>query len=221
MASITTQRQVGAAYLRPLKTPIYDTMDMPSAVAIPSLGFFQVPQGQNLPVAAVAKTAAETNLQTSSQLGVPQQFDLFGFQAHVHYAGGYRLNAANSIIFANDMIIIYEASVIKFILGSNRISLQLPFSKVPAGPMFLSGPKSTAVDAIALNTIQNGTPGAKEFVKHFSSTPGEEAMKPIFIDSSENFALSLEWPVAAAQVNALGNTTRITMYMVGILYASL
>jgi hypothetical protein len=44
---------------------------------------------------------------------------------------------------------------------------------------------------------------------------------PIFINSAENFALSLEYPVAAMGLTAAGTNTRITFYMVGILYASL
>ena len=80
MSNVTVAKPSPRAALRALKQPLYDTMECPAdANAVNNLTFFQAPIGQALNVTAVLKTVAETNLTQAGQLGVPQEFDLFGF----------------------------------------------------------------------------------------------------------------------------------------------
>ena len=67
------------AALRPLKQPLYDTVLYPN-YGKSKFNFFTVPMGQPLSCGFHNKTSDETNMQSSSQLGTPQEFHLYGFR---------------------------------------------------------------------------------------------------------------------------------------------
>ena len=66
-------RKRPVALLRKLTQPLYDTNILEGGAAVPSpLQFFVLPQGTQMPVTAVNKTEADTNMKMASQIGYPQ-----------------------------------------------------------------------------------------------------------------------------------------------------
>ena len=124
MSNITMSQPAGAALLRKLRQPLYDTNILENAVAPALYQFFVLPLGNAMPVTAVAKTEADTNLNQASQLGVPQMFDLesFNFEYFIHT----NTDVAN---LAADIFQLYGQSVFTFFFGQNRPWLELPLSQ--------------------------------------------------------------------------------------------
>jgi hypothetical protein len=220
MASqLKVQKAVPSAALRALKQPLFDTMEAPLLVnAVTNLTFFQTPVGQALNVSGNLKTIAETNLTQAGQLGIPQEFEMFGINVTVNYAGGYYDDGLGTLLadFLDDMAIIYEQSILRFIFGQNRPWLTIPLTAIPHGDFMLTGANQTADDSESFEFISNGESSSKEFYKFFAND------RPVYINSAENFTTRLEYPNAVnLGLSANGAETRITTYLVGILYTAL
>jgi len=186
------------SYLRPLKQPLYDTMQYPAA-GVNALSFFQVPQGQAL-VAGVNKTAVHTNLTQAGQLGTPQQFDLFGFQCKLPVV---TINADWDALIAN--------GVFTFSFGQNRQWLTVPLAYVPAG-ISKDGYAATTVGATTIESHHNGQGLISNYLNF---TVGNN---PIRIHSNESFNVTLTWPTVIPTPTVAVN---ITVYLLGILYSGL
>jgi len=216
---ITVQEPAPRAALRALKQPVFDTMECPGAGApVANLTFFQAPLGQNLNVTGVAKTAAETNLNQAGQLGVPQEFDLFGFNITWENDDYWfeDTGAVGSLPnFILDSVEIYEASVFQFFFGQQRAWLQIPLVKVPHGPFCVTGPGDVAIDTEKYYNIHCGESTKDEFLKFLANDA------PISIHSAENFSARIDWPLAAMGLTANGVNSKIKVYLVGVLYAAL
>ena len=192
------------ATLRPLKQPLYDTENIPTAGGAAALQFFQRPIGQafaNVPVGA-GKTLADTNLTQASQLGTPNEFDVWGFNVRTNVA-----------ITQADHQVAMGQGVFTFNFGQGRPWLQTQLRDVPAG---VDSHGSMAVDgAGALDVrqiITNGVPSVKEL---YSFAVGR---KPVRIRSNETFNVVINWPNANP---APAVFVRLTTLIRGIYYSSL
>lgn len=191
------------AVLRPLKQPLYDTENIPSAGGVAQLVYFQRPFGQaiaNIPVAA--KTYADTNMQQASQLGTPQEFDLFGFNVRL----------GDTVTLA-DFQAVMDQGVFVFNFGQGRPWLRAQLADFPTG----CGPTgSTAIDGAMAQVLQNlpvqGPPSSHEF---YNFCVGK---KPVRIRSNETFNVELNWPNGAPNPVVF---VRVTVLLRGILYTSL
>jgi len=184
--------------LRPLKQPIYDTNIYPAAGAA-AMQFFAIPLGQPMPVTAVAKTLADTNLQQASQLGTPNNFELYGFkfkyQQSVNVAANYQG--------------IYDTGVFTFNFGQQRPWLQVPLTRIPAGTMTTGEVTidGQAAPGAEIFSLSNG-PSRTDSYYNFTIK-----RRPIIINSNEVFSATLTYPLGAVAVTA---DTRIQVYLVGI-----
>ncbi len=191
------------AALRPLKQPLYDTENVPSAGNAAQLIYFQRPIGQNLAFAPVAaKTLADTNLTQASQLGTPTEFDLYGFN--------FRLG--DTVTLA-DFQQVMDQGVFTFNFGQNRPWLQTQLGDIPTG-VGITGSLSIdgAVAQVLNNLVTQAPPSVKEY---YSFAVGK---KPVRIRSNETFNVQLDWP------NANPNPVvfvRATVILRGIKYTSL
>lgn len=193
---IALSRPAPAGYVRALRNPLYDSDDL-LAAATTQVRLFQVPLGQN-DASGNAKTEAETNLTIGGQLANPQMFDLFGFQFEVQ----------NDVVLA-DAFLIYTSGVFEFSFGTQRIWLQVPITRVPAGPG-LTGIGSAAA---ATESVTWGWPSVKEYYP-FVKPNG----RPYRIKATETFQIRIFWPAGAITPSAV---TQIRTFLVGILYVGL
>mgnify|MGYP001074499448 CR=1 FL=1 len=224
MSELAVQRQAPQAALRALKNPLYDTQEAPAAAAaVRNLVFFQSPLGNALNVTGALKTIAETNLNQSGQIGIPNEFELFGFNTTFTYDTGYIEDSVGgpfSVLanFLDDVAETYEQALFRFSFGQNRPYLQVPFTRIPHGDYMLTGPAAAAQDngATGLNifAISNGCSDKKEFYKFFVND------QPVPINSAENFNAELQWNNPYG-LEAAGDESRITVYLVGVLYTAL
>jgi len=210
MASAATERKLvysspsPRAILRPLKQPIYDTENVPSAGGAAQLTFFQRPMGQafaNIPV-GVGKTLADTNMTQAAQLGTPNEFDLWGFNVRL----------GDTVTLA-DFQACMDQGVFTFNFGQGRPWLQTQLHDIPTG-VGISG--STAIDgagaATQVDLPVNGVVASKEI---YSFAVGR---KPVRIRSNETFNVVITWP------NANPNPVvfvRVTVVLRGIYYSNL
>ena len=191
------------AALRPLKQPLYDTENVPSAGGAAQLIYFARPIGQNLAQAPVAaKTLADTNMTQAQQLGTPQEFDLYGFNCRL----------GNTVTVA-DFQQVMNQGVFQFFFGQGRPWLRTQLSDLPTGAGITG---STAIDGAAAQVLNdlpvNAVPSTREM---YNFAVGK---KPVRIRSNENFSAQLDWP------NANPNPVvfvRVSIILRGILYTSL
>jgi len=192
------------ATLRPLKQPVYDTENVPSAGGVNRLQFFQRPLGQafaNAPV-GIGKSLADTNLQQAAQLGTPNEFDIWGFNV--------RLN--DDVVLA-DFQAVMDQGVFTFNFGQGRPWLTCPLHDIPSGVAIsgaigFDGAAAAATVALAVN----GVPSIKEL---YNFSVGR---KPVRIRSNETFSVQVDWPNAAPNPTVF---VRIQCLMRGIFYSSL
>jgi hypothetical protein len=212
---ITVKQPAPRAALRALKQPIFDAVDLGSAVGVPNVTFFQAPIGQQLPISGAVKTIRDTNLGQAGQLGVPQEFDLFGFQVSFYYAAGYYLGTVASAAFCTDFSNVYEAGVFQFFFGLQRPWCQIPLTRIPQGNFAVHGPTAVTSDAVAATTVHNGVADGEEFYKFLAND------KQIGINSAENFSARIDYPNGNLQMTATGNLSRLMCFLNGVLYAAL
>lgn len=191
------------AVLRPLKQPLYDTENVPSAGGVAQLIFFQRPFGQNIANAPVAaKTYSDTNMQQASQLGTPQEFDLFGFNVRL----------GDTVTLADFQAVMDQGHLV-FNFGQGRPWLRTQLADFPTG----CGPTgATAIDGAAAQVVHDlpvqGPPSTKEF---YNFCVGK---KPVRIRSNETFNVEINWPNGAPNPVVF---VRVTVLLRGILYTSL
>lgn len=217
-SNVVVKQPSPRATLRALKQPVFDTQEAPAAAgAVPNLQFFLVPQGGALNVTGNLKTVADTNIEQSGQLGVPNQFDLFGFNMSFIYDTTYFDDgvAGSLANFCADIVETYEASVFKFMFGLQKTWLTIPLSRMPHGTFPISGTGDTAVDAEKYMCISNGESRKGEFLKFFSND------SCIPINSAENFSARIEWPLVNYGLTADGDESRLIVSLVGVFYTAL
>jgi hypothetical protein len=191
------------ALLRPLKQDLYDTENIPSAGGVNQLVYFQRPFGQNIAQAPVAaKTYADTNMNQASQLGTPQEFDLYGFN--------FRLG---DMVTLADFQAVMDQGVFTFNFGQGRPWLRTQLANIPSGVAPFG---ATAIDGAAAQVVHDlpvqGVPSAKEM---YNFCVGK---KPCRIRSNETFNVEVTWPNAAPNPVVF---VRATVMLKGVLYTSL
>jgi len=207
--NITMSRPAGAALLRKLTNPLYDTIVLDSGVAIQAIQFFRLPIGINMPVTAVAKTEADTNLTQAGQLGTPQMFDLEGFNFESIQVDP--TDIANNVA---DLVALYEQGLFSFFFGQQRPWLEIPLSQIPTG-IYLNGTMGFGDTAGSDEALFIGV-GESCVDSIYNFTVGKEAIR---VHSAEPFNAEITWPNGA--ITPAGADQRVRVYMIGSLYAAL
>lgn len=203
---LTKQRKAARALLRPLKQPLYDTMQLTAATNYSQVPFFQVPQSGNIVAAGAQKSEVDTNLLNASMIGRPQDFDLWGFTCELDTS----LAVAETRMA--DMLLLFRG-MFEFNFGQQNPWYRVPLQQIPNG-CGTEGTIGTADDAAAVNygDFHNGIASSKEF---YNVTINKN---PIPILYAETFYAALRWPVAPVN---LANTFRIRVFMKGVLYTGI
>lgn len=196
-----------SAILRPLQQPLYDTELITAALTPAEIRFFQRQLGQTTAVGALNKSLAETNLAQPGQLANPLEFSLFGFTFMTAPIPG------NDFVTQADFAAIYSDSVFTFLYTGNRVYLQLPLNRIPAGvaPEGFSGVDAQAAP-VERTEIHNGVGHISNFYKF---TIGRSALR---IRPTEAFQARLEWPAAAPTIAA---NTRLQLHLTGLQWTPL
>lgn len=208
--NITLSRPAGAALLRKLVQPLFDTNVFPNAVATQLLQYFRIPIGGVMPIAAAPrKSLADTNMSQAGQLGTPQMFDLFGFnfEYHIH-------DMTDVADVTTDLTAMYQQSVFTWFFGTNRPWLRLPLSQITKGVSptgeFATGDITGNSQFIA---VHQGPASVEEW---YNFTVGQS---PIRINTAEPFSAEITWPNGA--VTPVAADTRVRVLLKGNLYAAL
>lgn len=209
-SNLVASRPAGSAVLRKITQPLFDTNILDNGVAPNILQWFVIPIGQAMPVTAVNKTEADTNLNQQSQVGMPNMFDLTGFNFELFMADPTDVNDN-----VEDLFQLYEQSVFRFIFSQNRKWLELPLSQIPQG-VSLTG--QLADSDVTGNTesmfVHQGMASVSE-VYNFTVRKS-----PIRIHSAEGFKCEVEWTNGGTAAWQWANT-RVRVFLQGSFYTAL
>lgn len=156
------------------------------------LNFFQVPVGQS------AKTRADTNMTLAGQLPSGQQFlaqsiEVYFFPGTIVPGVGPVANLIDG--FVNDVWAVAKGGELEFQVGSKLYLIEAPLMRFP--------PK-TRLDGWASEN-GNTTAGAALYTRtSYATVAGRPyPIDPyILLESTQNFAVQLNWPTAVAVTNA-------------------
>lgn len=202
MRAILTREQLAAhqSYLSDMDViwdPLYDFASYPSAGTL-ALQFFATPVGQGTttaPGASGTKSLADTNMDTSGQLGKGNQFYCTGvemllFPSNVPGQGGLGVTAVGS--FTNTMYNVGKSGVVTFKVGSGRVYLE-------QGPLMLF-PPSIRMAGYAALAAAGDTSAATSFGEvNYAAWSGEVyTIVPLLLDSNQVFTFNVSWPALVA-----------------------
>lgn len=190
------------------KEPRYDTFLVPVTAppGIPVIPFFAVPRGGlGSGFGAVPKSISETNMTTAGQIGAPNQFLLHGFAVEPVFA-----SSGAAITALRDWFLLYNQGLFRFVLGQNSVQIEIPLSRIPAGP----GPTGVIATALA------GTPLAtcvahngSAHISHYYDFKTENG-DPTLLDGTQPFRVELVFAGAAGLT--LETATRVRCYLYGL-----
>ena len=191
------------------KEPRFDSFQLAAGGAgVNIMTFFQVPRNVAGSGFAVAKTEAETNLQTAGQLGKPNQFLLYGFTVEVLPAVAAALAASD---VPSNWALIYHPSVFRFVLGANNIQLEIPLEKIPTGVGPTGFAAAGAVSTpLHMGSRTNGVPHTSQYYNF--TVPGSKL--PMLIQGDQTFRCEIAYPLGNLIITT--HVTRVRCYMHGV-----
>jgi len=187
------QAGVPAAYVRAYKQPLYDSEQILATVPAADLILFAKPQGQNLADGVTRKTSLQTSMKQAGQLGVPQSFDVFGFNARL----------PKDISLGNFQLI-EAAGVATVFFGTDLEFLTVPIEEIPAG---------IDIEGLAVTNVPHIGWGITDNLYRF-----DVGGRSIHINPTEAFSVKISFPSGLAGIT--GNSL-FRWYMRGILYRGL
>jgi len=209
--------------LRKYRQPIYDEEKIGNGAATNSLRFFTRPQGQQ-DNAAHAKTARDTNMIQSGQLGAKGEFYLVGISANLDWnivctdTMTATANAANNETFVMQQI--YTDSLFTYQFGRGQPLLEIPLDKIPSwtGPYGILDNNNTQGALQFAQVLANGIPSSREFYDLRL-----EKGRPHHIQPEQTFLAKITWDNGAITIGTASGAEwyRLQVYMIGILLSSL
>lgn len=193
------------------KEPRYDTFVTAAAGAgVPLVPFFAVPKGQVGSGFAVNKTVSETNLSVAGMIGSPNQFLVHGFAIEPVFPSEEIAVPGTNTAMA-DYLAIYFSGLFRFTLDTNNIQLEIPVSRIPAGPG-ANGILATALAGVPLTaaTPHNGVSHISHYYD-FRTNDGD----PVLLDGSQSFRVELVYAGGAGNL-ITATAMRIRCYMYGL-----
>lgn len=185
---------------------LYDTMIYPTA-GVAALNFFQTQQGQGLSAqpgnANQPKGQADTNMELSGQLPSPQGFWIESVEIYVEPGSDGTANtfalqipsaspaaaAVTAQAGAHDVNAIYTSGALVLTIGQKPYLREAPLMRFPPrkrkeGVFALASNSATQVLSLKETAVADGRP--------YFTVPGLPIM------TSQNFGVSLQWPVVVA-----------------------
>lgn len=168
------------------------------------LNFFQVPVGQ------AGKTQADTNMETAGTLPAPKQFLAQSIEVVFFSSVALAMFGAQAIALGmNDVQAVHQGGWLDFFIGSKSYLLEAPIGKFP--------PKTYIKVNAALSDATTPAPAFQSRIAYAVSGGRPYYLEPpILLVPTQNFRISLNWPVAVALPS--GANGRIGIVLDGILY---
>jgi len=186
-----------------IRSSLYDFQAY-AAAGQTSLNFFQVPIGQ------AGKTKADTNMETAGALPSPKQFIIETLE--VYFYPGVPIDtiaptATNTAKQADDMYQFAQSGYLDLFIGSKSYLTEAPLGRFPM--------------SCGLNVEQSisGVFAAPLMVKsQYAQTSGliYRVQPEITLEPTQNFNVSLNWPVAVALPSTV--IGRVGVVMRGMLF---
>jgi hypothetical protein len=189
--------------------PLYDFANW-AAAGQTQIVFFATPAGQGTttaPGATGSKTLADTNMTSAGQLTKGNEFFMVGQEILLFPGEAPENNGVGATIgFLNDTYNASKSGVLTLQIGSNRNYIQ-------DTPIGLFPPSSRLAVAAAVGG--NATAGTQTIVNNmYAAMTGEPyAITPVYIEATQGFQETLQWPAAVA----LTATARVGSRMRGYL----
>lgn len=191
--------------------PLYDAAAY-AAAGQTQLVFFTAPIGQgttSAPGASGTKTNSDTNLQSAGQLTLGNDFFMTG-QEFLFFSGALPEQVGNANLIngqVNDNYLVGKSGNVVLTVGSNRQYIQ-------DGPLMLFPPCGRLAVAAAVGG--NATAGTQTLMNvAYATFSGEPySITPIYIQATQGFQESINWPAAVA-VSATGRIfSRMDGYLI-------
>ena len=186
------------------------------ATAIPPLTYFSKPIGQQYTVAAAAvtKTAQDTNMRESGQIGSNRLFILQGFYVQIK---GLLREAATTLTATalHDLKLIYEYGLFEFSLAGGRGRVCVPLAEIGCG-MGLVSEVGTAYafgglgdTNMSIRVPSNGVPGPDNIYRYVI---GANPKDPGVLEGDMNFTVKISFPVAlSGNITNTGLSAKVFM----------
>jgi len=180
-----------------------------------SLTFFQLPLGQG------GKTVADTNLELAGQLPAPKYFLVESLEIYL-FPGDDPVTVANSAAndlsvvtnFANDTYAVEQSGSLNFFIGSKTYLEEAPLGRFP--------PKTRLETEFGFG-LSTGAAAAAANASQISGDYAAWSGRPYFLDPykillapTQNFNVTLTWPVAVALPSTVD--ARIGVVLDGVLF---
>ena len=185
-ADLTKYRVNRPGQLEVLRQSFYDFQTYLQAGQT-SMLFFQVPQGQS------SKTKADTNMQLAGQLPAGQQFLVQSIEVKLYPSAlpstGPIADAVESLV--NDMWNVGKSGWLEFNVGSKNYLTEAPLDRFP--------PKTRLDGWAALTSTLTAGAATQSKISYATFAGRPYPIDPyILLESTQNFAVQLNWPVAVA-----------------------
>lgn len=199
-----TQHQSYLSSMDVIWDPLYDFASYTATTGHTSLNFFATPQGQgttSAPGASGNKTIADTNMDTSGQLGKGNQFYMTGLEILFFPGidpGRAAVAAADVGEFVDDVYNVGKSGVLTVQVGSGRVYVQ-------QGPLMLFPPSTRLAVQTALATAEANTATSAFAEVNYATFSGEVyTIVPLLLDANQTFTVQMTWP-AAVTLNSAAN----------------
>lgn len=163
--------------------------------------FFQVPAGQG------GKTKADTNMEVAGSLPSPKRFLAQTIEVLLFPDATVAQTGAAISAFLNDTYLVSKSGYLDLFIGSKSYLTEAPIGRFPS---------KTGLN-VAPALADTSTAGASQISSigyaRFAGRP-YKLEPPIFIEPTQNFNVSLNWPAAVA----ISTTARIGVVLDGVLY---
>jgi len=187
------QAGVPAAYVRAYKQPLYDSEQLLETNPGADFILYSKPQGQSLADGTTRKTSLHTNMKQAGQLGVPQSFDVYGFNARL----------PKNISLGNFQLI-EAAGVSTVYFGTDIEFLSVPIEEIPSG---------VDIEGLAVTDVPHIGWGITDNLYRF-----DVGGRSIHINPTEAFSVKISFPSGLAGIT--GNQL-FRWFMRGILFKGL
>lgn len=186
-----------------LVASLYDFQTYASAGQT-SLTFFQIPIGQS------GKTLQDTNMDLAGQLPAGKRFLVTGIQI-LFFSGAaidtFNVAAAASPGQADDNYAFHKSGWLNWNIGSKSYLTEAPLGRFPA---------KTGLRVDVAQATNSATVGNVKSEYSVMSGAAYNLQVPIYLEPTQNFNFSMNWPVAVALPS--GQNARVGIVLNGLLY---
>jgi len=194
--------------------PLFDSINY-AAAGQNQLVLFTSPLGQGTttaPSATGSKTLADTNMTAAGQLTKGNEFFMVGqelllFPGETPETAGLAQAPSVANGFINDTYLIGKSGVLTLQIGSNRAYIQ-------DGPLMIYPPSARLAVAAALGG-GGGTGTQTNATIVYASWTGEPyAITPVYIEATQGFQETLQWPAAVTVTATARLISRLRGYLI-------